>query len=147
MTLPHTLEMVPTYVIRRHRHLRTVLPVLFQTETSRNEAAGHRVKDFPTVDLKGNEDEILRSNCLHCILSCISIDVKMELNKQSNCILSCIVLVSVPIIECIVLNKRTKSSPNTFTLYIFNESKSETVCLYNSPFPLLVLQHTFKASP
>jgi hypothetical protein len=27
---------------RRHRHLRTVLPVLIQTETSRNGAAGHR---------------------------------------------------------------------------------------------------------
>ena len=48
---------------RRHRHLRTGLPVLLQTETSRNEAAGYIVKDFPTVDLKGNEDEILRSNC------------------------------------------------------------------------------------
>ena len=30
-----------------------------------------RVNDFSTVDLKGNEDEILRSNCYHCILSCI----------------------------------------------------------------------------
>jgi hypothetical protein len=62
-------------------------------------------------------------------LSCIVIDVKIELNKQSNCILSCIVLVNVPIIECIVLNKRTKSSPNTFIFYIFIESKSETVSI------------------
>ena len=47
---------------RRHRHLRTVLPVLLQTETSRNGAAG-LVKDFSTVDLKGNEDNILISDC------------------------------------------------------------------------------------
>jgi len=78
-------------------------------------------------------------------LTGIVIDIKIELNKQSNCILSCIVLVNVPVIEGIVLNKRTKSSPNTFIFYIFIESKSETVCLYNPPFPLLVLQHTFKA--
>jgi hypothetical protein len=61
--LPHPLGRVSKYEIRRHRDLRTVLPVLLQTETSRNEAAGHILKDFPTVDLKGNEDEILRSNC------------------------------------------------------------------------------------
>ena len=63
MTFLHPLGRVSKYEIRRNRHLRTVLPVLLQTETSRNEAAGHILKDFPTVDLKGNEDEILRSNC------------------------------------------------------------------------------------
>ena len=47
---------------RRHRHLRTVLPVLLQTETSGMELPDI-VKDFSTVDLKGNEDKILRSNC------------------------------------------------------------------------------------
>ena len=31
---------------RRHRHLRTVLPVLLQTETSRNGAAGHSERLF-----------------------------------------------------------------------------------------------------
>jgi hypothetical protein len=38
------------------------LPVLLQTQTSRNGAAG-LVKDFSTVDLKGNEDNILISDC------------------------------------------------------------------------------------
>ena len=32
--------------IRRHRHLRTVLPVLLQTETSRNGSAGHSERLF-----------------------------------------------------------------------------------------------------
>ena len=58
------------------------------------------VKDFSTIDLNGNEDKMLRSNCLHCILSCIVIVVMIELNKQSNCIWSCIDLVNVPVIEC-----------------------------------------------
>ena len=31
---------------RRHRHLRTILPVLLQTETSRNGAAGHSERLF-----------------------------------------------------------------------------------------------------
>ena len=55
---------------RRHRHLRTVLPVLLQTETSRNGPADI-VKEFSTVYLKGNEDTILRSNLtLYIVMHC-----------------------------------------------------------------------------
>ena len=41
------------------------------------------VTDFSTVDLKGNQDKMLRSDCL---LSCIVVMIEcIELNKQYNC--------------------------------------------------------------
>ena len=44
------------------------------------------VKNFSTVDLKGNEDNMLRSDCWHCILSYIVVMIEcIELDKQSNC--------------------------------------------------------------
>jgi hypothetical protein len=43
------------------------------------------VKDFSTVNLKGSEDKILRSDCWHIILSWIVVMIEcIELNKQSS---------------------------------------------------------------